>query len=304
MSLNGAPQVGAEAEERPAWFTAYLESLHVKREEFQTEALENVLNDCEDISEVFKNNINAAYRSEAQLEAARQADREALTQTLLRTPVLYTALYVQFPWSAIWPEQAKVCSKLNDSLTPLDFSSRSLKYWLQHFDVIFSKKIITERVARLAIVYNSCSLPLQQQILSMDVGSRAEKEDFKFQDFLQIICVLSNSPNHQEQALQQLYAGINQASADSVTIYLEKIRSIAEDAYGLATTWTVNQASLVLQKIVSGLKSRDLAQLTSSFVITLPFNYNRFQDVVTQFEMRLPSHPPAVHAINALRFEV
>ena len=111
----------------------------------------------------------------------------------------------------------------------------------------------------------------------------------------------SNSPNHQEQALQQLYAGINQASGDSVTIYLKKIRSVAEDAYGLSTTWTVNQASLVLQKVVSGLRSKDLAQLTSSFVITLPFNYNMFRDVVVQFEMRLPSHPPAVHTINALR---
>ena len=275
MSLNGAPQVGAEAEERPA----YLESLNIKREEVQAEALENVINNCEDISEAFKNNINAAYKSEAQLEAARQADREALTQTLLRTPVLYTVPYVQFPWSAIGPKQAKVCSKLNDSLTPLDFSSRSLKYWLQHFDVIFNKKFITERIARLAIVYNSCSLPLQQQILSMDVGSRAEKEDFKFQDFLQIICVISNSPNHQEQALQQLYAGINQASGDSVTIYLEKIRSVAEDAYGLATTWTVNQALLVLQKVTSGLRSKDLAQLTSLFVITVPFNYNEMNEM-------------------------
>ena len=101
MSLNGAPQQGAEDEERPAWFTAYLESLHIKREEVQAEALENVLNYCEDISEVFKSNISAAYRSESQLEAARQADREALSQTLLCTPVLYTTPYVQFPWSAI-----------------------------------------------------------------------------------------------------------------------------------------------------------------------------------------------------------
>ena len=135
----------------------------------------------------------------------------------------------------------------------------------------------------------------------MDVGSRAEKEDFKFQDFLQILSVLCNSPNHQEQALQQLYAGINQASGDSVTVYLEKIRSAAEDAYGLATRWTVNQASLVLQKVVSGLRSKDLAQLTSSFVINLPFNYNLFRDVVVQYEMRLLSHPPAVHAITALK---
>ena len=301
MSLNEAPQLGAEAEERPAWFTAYLESLNIKREEVQAVALENVLSECDDISEVFKNNISTAYRSEAQLKAARQTDREVLNQQLLCTPVLYTAPYVQFPRSFIVAEQAKICSKINDSLTPLNFSSRSLKHWLQHFDILFNCKFITERVARIAIVYNSCSLPLQQQILSMDVGSRAKREDFKFQDFLQILSVLCNSPNHQEQALQQLYAGINQASGDSITIYLEKIRSIAEDAYGLATRWTVNQASLVLQKVVNGLRSKDLAQLTSSFVITLPFNYNLFQDVVVQYEMRLPSHPPAVHTINALK---
>ena len=69
----------------------------------------------------------------------------------------------------------------------------------------------------------------------MEVGSWAEKEDFRFQDFLQIISVLCNSPNHQEQVLQQLYAEINQASGDSVITYLEKIRNIAEDAFGLAT---------------------------------------------------------------------
>ena len=199
MSLNGAPQQGAEGEERPAWFTAYLESLQIKREEVRAEALENVLSNCEDVSKVFRSNISAAYRTKSQLEAARQADREALSQTLLCTPMLYTAQYVQFPWSAIGPEQSKICSKLNDALTPLDFSSKSLKFWLMHFDVIFSRKFVNERVARLAVVYNSCSLPLQQQILSMDVGSRAEKEDFMYQDFLQIICVLANSPNHQEQ---------------------------------------------------------------------------------------------------------
>ena len=135
----------------------------------------------------------------------------------------------------------------------------------------------------------------------MDVGSRAVKDEFTFQEFLQILSVLCNSPNHQEQALQQLYSGINQARGDSITVYLEKIRSIAEDAYGLATRWTINQASLVLQKVVSGLKSKDLAQLTSSYVITLPFNFNSFRDCVVQYETRITSHPPAVHAITTLK---
>ena len=90
MSNDNAPRQGAEGEAYPPWFTTYLESLSIKREEIQVEALENVLNECEDISQVLKSNISAAYRSEAQLEAARQTDRAALNQQLLCTPVSYT----------------------------------------------------------------------------------------------------------------------------------------------------------------------------------------------------------------------
>ena len=162
MSLNDAPQPGAGAEEYLAWFATYLESLSIKRGEVQVVALENVLKEYNDISDVFKSNISAAYRSEAQLEVARQTDCEALNQKLLRTPVLCTAPYVQFPWSLIGAEQAKIFSKINDSLIPLDFSSKFVKNWTQYFDVLFKRKFITERLARIAIVYNSCSLSLQQ----------------------------------------------------------------------------------------------------------------------------------------------
>ena len=152
----------------------------------------------------------------------------------------------------------KIVSKLNDSLIPLDFSSKSLKHWIQHFSCLFDKKFENQR---LAVVYNSCSIPLQQQVLSMDIGSRAAKDEFTYQEFLQIISVMCNSPNHQEQALQKLYSGISQINGDSVTVYLEKVRNVAEDAYGLATRWAINQAFPVLQKVVSGLRNKDLAQL-------------------------------------------
>ena len=99
---------------------------------------------------------------------------------------------------------------------------------------------------------------------------------------LQVIAVLSNCPNHAEAALQVLYSGICQDHSESVTVYLERVRAIAEDAYGPATRWTVNQASLVITKIVNGLKKRDLAQLTSSYIISLPFNFPVFRDSVAQ----------------------
>ena len=94
MSTDNAPRQGAGGVEYPPWFKTYLESLSIQREEV-LEALENVLNDCDEISQVFKSNISAAYRSEAQLEAARQTDRAALDQQLLCTLVSYTAPYVQ-----------------------------------------------------------------------------------------------------------------------------------------------------------------------------------------------------------------
>ena len=150
-------------------------------------------------------------------------------------------------------------------------------------------------------MYNSCSSPLQQQLLSLNIGSKAEDEEFTYTEFLQVICTLSNSPNHTELALQHLYGGIKQTTADSTSVFLEKVRSISEDAYGLSSTWTMNQTSTVLQKEVAGLRSKDLAQLTSSFVIVLPFNFNVFRDTICQFESRLPSTPPVVHAIDVLQ---
>ena len=260
-----------------------------------------MLQTCEDVSQVFRSNISAAYRSESKLEAARKAEAEALTRTLLHNPVSYVAPYPGFPWSLISPEQGKICSRLSDDLKPLDFSSKSLKTWSTHFKDLFSKKFVHERVAKISIVYNSCSSPLQQQLLSLNIGSKAENEEFNYNEFMQVICTLSNSPNHTALALQQLYGEIRQTNADSTSVFLEKVRSISEDAYGLSSTWTMNQTSTVIQRVVGGLRNRDLAQLTSSIVIVLPFNYNIFRDNICQFESRLPNPPPAVHAIDVLQ---
>lgn len=89
MSINNNPQQRAEGEAYPPWFSAYQKTLSLKQEEVKVKALETVLQDCDDISTQFKSNISAAYRTEAQLEAAWQTDRKALDEQLLRTPVSY-----------------------------------------------------------------------------------------------------------------------------------------------------------------------------------------------------------------------
>ena len=180
MNTDEASQRGAEEEEYPSWFSAYLRSLTIKNEEVKAAELDTVLQSCNDVSQVFRSNITAAYRSESKLEAARKAEAEALTQTLLHNPVSYVAQYPEFPWSLITTEQGKICSRISDDLKPLDFSSKSLKSWATHFKDLFSKKFIHERVARISIVYNSCSSPLQQQLLSLNIGAKTEDDEFNY----------------------------------------------------------------------------------------------------------------------------
>ena len=140
MSTDGVPQQGADGEEYPPWFSAYLRTLTVKKEEVKAAELDEVLQSYEDVSQVFRSNISAAYRSESKLEAARKAEAEALTQTLLHNPVSYVAPYPEFPWALISADQGKICSRISDDLKPLDFSSKSLKSWSDHFKDLFAKK--------------------------------------------------------------------------------------------------------------------------------------------------------------------
>ena len=96
MSTDEVLQQGAEGEEYPSWFSAYLRSLTGKKEEVKAAELDEVLQSYDDVSQVFRTNISAAYRAETKLEAARKAEAEALTQQLLHNPVSYVALYPKF----------------------------------------------------------------------------------------------------------------------------------------------------------------------------------------------------------------
>ena len=188
MNTNEVPQQGADGEEYPPWFSTYLRTLTVKKEKVKAAKLDEVLQSYEDVSQVFRSNISAAYRAESKLEAARKAEAEALTQTLLHNPVSYVAPYPEFPWALISADQGKICSRISDDLKPLDFSSKSLRSWSNHFKDLFAKKFVHQRIARISIIYNSCSNPLQQQLLSLNIGSKTENEDFNYSEFLQVIC--------------------------------------------------------------------------------------------------------------------
>ena len=290
MNTDGILQQGPFGDEHPPWFKNYLDSLTIKKEEVQAAELDKVLEQYQDVSKVFRANVTTAYKAETRLEAARKAEVLSLTEQLKNNPISYDAPYPDFPWKLISADQAKICSKISDNLKPLDFSEKSMRHWDHQFKDMYARKFVHERCAKLSLIYNSCSPPLQQQLLSLNVGLKAADDLFFYSELLQIICTLCNSPNHVELALQQIYAGLRQNGAESLPMLLERCRSVSEDAYGLCSTWNMNQTSMVLQKIVAGLKNKNLATLTSSIVIHLPFSFTQFRDTVNQFQTRLP--PP------------
>ena len=157
---------------------------------------------------------------------------------------------------------------------------------------MFDKFFITSRVGWIALVYNSCSTSLKQRLLALDVGLEAQKDSYSYLNLLQLITTVVHSPISRDQAMMDVYKGFRQASSESVQSYLQRVRDTAEDAFGPSSGWTTSQASLLLKKICEGFISAELARLTASLVVSVPFRWNTLCDSVIQFQQRVKtSHP-------------
>ena len=62
MNTNEVPQQGADGEEYPPWFSVYLRTLTVKKEEGKAAELDEVLQSYDNVSQVFRTSISAAYK--------------------------------------------------------------------------------------------------------------------------------------------------------------------------------------------------------------------------------------------------
>ena len=104
---------GSKNAEYPAWFSVYLNRLQVQDD----------------------NTVKIEQLENAPLDKKPQKDQFECLHTEFDCP------YEIFLWSSIDAEQTKLVSKLNDTLTPLGFSTKSLKFWLQHFQIVNSWRI-------------------------------------------------------------------------------------------------------------------------------------------------------------------
>ena len=109
-----------------------------------------------------------------------------------------------------------------------------------------------------------------------------------------------HAPDSQDQAMMSIYQGMKQKSSESVQAFLQRWRDLGEDAWGPSSNWWMNQSSLLVQKACQGMSSSELWKLTSTVVITLPFQWNSLVDSILQFHQRVQAQQPpqGVHAIQ------
>ena len=96
----------------------------------------------------------------------------------------------------------------------------------------------------------------------------------------------------------EIFKGMQQGS-ESIQVYLQKWRDVAESAWGPASGFTMSQESLILKKICEGLSTSELSKLTVTIIITLPFQWTALVDSVIQFQQRINTQPP--QHVNAIQ---
>ena len=150
------------------------------------------------------------------------------------------------PWMNISDDQVKIVAQVNSSLTVQGFSTKTFKSWKVFFTKLFHMQFVTDRLGKIAIIYNCFASSTRSSLLAMDLETQAENKDYKFIELLHTLTIYHYSPNQNKLALRQLYSGVSQTSGDSVKMFLEKICKLEEGAFGPVNRWTSNQALLIV----------------------------------------------------------
>ena len=125
-------------------------------------------------------------------------------------------------------------------------------------------------------------------------------EDYTWVQLLQPVCLMENSPNHKEMAIRKIYSGMPQTSSENLSTYLERVRQTGEDAFGLSSNWTNNNATTVLNVIITGVRNKPLSSLIATYIILMPVNFSTIKQHIVQFEGRVqPTPRTEINALNA-----
>ena len=147
---------------------------------------------------------------------------------------------------------------------------------------------------------------MKQRLLALDAGVQAKQEMYTYYSLLQLITTLVHAPDSQDQAMMSIYQRMKQNRSESVQGFLHKWRELGEHAWGPSSNWSMNQSSLLVQKVCQGMISSELSKMTSTIVVTLPLQWNFLVDSILQFQQPVQAQQPPqnVHVIQQREFRL
>ena len=292
----------------PPWLGEYLQQWKVAQDRMDQETvseesikLESVLQ-TEDITitDEFRRSVIAQFKAESLMNAAKKEEIVAMRAEINRSNTVFSDELIPpvFPWDKIPESDIKLISKQGSSTTVLDFSQKSLKAWILVFQDINDRTFLTSSLGRVALVFNSCSNSTKQRLLTMNLATDVLQPEYTFVDLLKTLCVLYLSPNHITLATKSLYKGVRQVAHESIQVYLDRIRVLAEDAFGTSSRWSMTEVLLIISTVVEGVTNKQLSTMVSGYVGQVPFLFNTFRDIVVQYSTRIQTQPTS--EINAI----
>ena len=305
--MDGDGQGPSRNAGKPDWFLHWLKEVFLPASrdpiKSQVKKFEDAVEKIPDIDDAVKASLTSALTTEARISLAREDDKSKISELVKTQQLPSQDSSNLMPWNLLNESETKAVARALETLQQQDFSTKSLKHWTALFEDKFDRSFINSRVGKLALVYNSCSLSLKQRLMALDVGKNAQQDSYTFLHLLQLITTVVHSPLSRDQAMHEIYKGFKQASGETVQNFLQRTRDTGEDAYGPSSTWTMSQASLMVKKICDGFLSNELAKLTASVVITVPFQWNVLVDAIVQFQQRVRTTHPEQN-VNAIQKEI
>ena len=104
-------------------------------------------------------------------------------------------MYEPFDFSKVPENERKFIRLLAKDLGEVDWSTRSVKNWVNKFDRIFNESFVVSRYGRLEVVFNACSKSTQECLLAANFGKESAVEAYNFISLVKTLGAIYASVN-------------------------------------------------------------------------------------------------------------
>ena len=183
------------------------------------DALENL-----DGGEIFNEAVAVQYIQAKQQQLATQREVQQLKNAVHDNAEAWetaSVVYVPFNFGIVPENERKFIRLLAKDLGEVDWSTRSVKTWVNKLDRLFNEKFIVSRFGRLAVVFNACSKSTQERLLTADFGTESVEDKYDFVSLVKTLGAIYQSINHAVVAQNELGKGMRQGGQESIICFLD-----------------------------------------------------------------------------------